>query len=410
MSNPFDFRFPSDWEFKPLEQCMSAIIDYRGKSPQKATHGIPLVTAKIVRNGRIDYESGRLEYISNADYDDWMRRGLPKPGDVVITTEAPLGEVAQLDERKVALAQRLITLRGKPELLDNRFLKYLMLSDFVQEQLQAHATGTTVLGIRQSELRKIILVLPPLPVQRRIAQILGRLDDKIEVNRRINRTLEAMARALYRHWFVDFGPFQDGEFVESELGLIPKGWEVGTLGDIAKNERKTVSPDEIDPTTPYVGLADMPKGSISLDTWGEAKDSTSSKFRMKRGQILFGKLRPYFKKVGVAPIDGVCSTDILVIEPKQPDYWGLVLTQLIQQEFIDYTEAVSSGTRMPRVSWKMMAAYPMVIPDPETAARFNAFVFPWIQTIIHNITENLRLAATRDYLLPRLLSGEVKVK
>ena len=193
----------SEWKTLPLEDCMAAIIDYCGKSPDKTTFGVPLVTAKIVKGGRIEKPE---EFIAEADFDEWMRRGMPKPGDIVMTTEAPLGEVAQLDGRKVALAQRVITLRGKPDVLDNTFLKFLLQSNPVQEELLSRGTGTTVVGIRQSELRKVSLTLPPLAEQKAIAAVLGALDDKIELNRRMNATLEAMARALFQSWFVDFDP------------------------------------------------------------------------------------------------------------------------------------------------------------------------------------------------------------
>jgi type I restriction enzyme S subunit len=196
-------ELPVGWEAKPLENCVSAIIDYRGKSPRKTSAGVPLITAKIVKDGRIEPPT---EFIADADYDAWMRRGLPESGDVLITTEAPLGEVAQLDDTKVALAQRLILLRGDPARLQNDYLKYALQSSFIQSQLKARSTGTTVLGIRQSELRKVILPLPPPGEQRRIADTLGALDDKIELNRRINNTLEAIARAIFKSWFVDFDP------------------------------------------------------------------------------------------------------------------------------------------------------------------------------------------------------------
>ena len=191
------------WISLPLEDCMEVIIDYRGKTPQKTSVGIPLITAKIVKGGSIDPPD---EFISINDYRAWMSRGIPKIGDIIITTEAPLGEVAQLKSEHVALAQRIITLRGKTNLLDNTFLKFLLLSQHVQNQLYSRASGTTVLGIKQSELRKILLCFPPLEEQRAIAHILGTLDDKIELNRRTNETLEAMAQALFKFWFVDFGP------------------------------------------------------------------------------------------------------------------------------------------------------------------------------------------------------------
>ena len=228
-----------EWKELPLEDCMAAIIDYRGRSPDKTTVGVPLVTAKIVKSGRIENPE---EFIAEADYVEWMRRGIPECGDVVMTTEAPLGEVAQLDGRKVALAQRIITLRGKPGLLDNTFLKFLLQSKPVQEELRSRGTGTTVVGIRQSELRKVKLTLPPLAEQKAIAAVLGALDDKIELNRRMNATLEAMARALFQSWFVDFDPARaklDGRkpdgldkptaalfpvaFRDSPLGPIPQG-------------------------------------------------------------------------------------------------------------------------------------------------------------------------------------------
>jgi type I restriction enzyme S subunit len=182
---------------------MAAIIDYRGKTPQKTSSGVPLITAKVVKNGRIEQPD---EFIAEDDYEAWMRRGMPEPGDVVVTTEAPLGEVAQLGTERVALAQRLIALRGIPRFLDNTFLKFLMQSGDVQHQLRARASGTTVLGIRQSELRKVILTLPPFPEQVAIAHVLGALDNKYELNLRMNEALEGVASALFKSWFVDFDP------------------------------------------------------------------------------------------------------------------------------------------------------------------------------------------------------------
>ncbi|MCM0588727.1 MAG: restriction endonuclease subunit S [Gloeotrichia echinulata CP02] len=186
-------NFPENWQILPLEECMAEIIDYRGKTPKKTTSGIPLITAKIVKNGRINQPE---EYIALEDYHSWMRRGFPESGDVVMTTEAPLGEIAQLDGRKVALAQRLITLRGKPGILDNTYLKFLMQSSFVQDQLHARATGTTVFGIRQSELREVLLAIPPFPEQKAIASVLRNLEDKIGANEKESLMLAAIRDSL----------------------------------------------------------------------------------------------------------------------------------------------------------------------------------------------------------------------
>jgi type I restriction enzyme S subunit len=197
---------------------MDAIIDYRGKTPRKTNEGIPLITAKIVKNGRIEDVT---EYIAEEDYDSWMTRGIPNAGDVVLTTEAPLGEVAQLDERKIALAQRIITLRGKKDVLDNDYLLYLLQSHDVQHQLDGRGTGSTVKGIKQSELKEVILTFPEFQVQRQIAQHLKNIDNKITLNHQINQTFERMAQALFKSWFVDFDPVVDNAldagFFEQDL-------------------------------------------------------------------------------------------------------------------------------------------------------------------------------------------------
>ena len=415
-----------EWTTLPLEDCMAAIIDYRGKSPEKTTFGVPLVTAKIVKGGRIEMPE---EFIAEADFDDWMRRGMPEPGDIVMTTEAPLGEVAQLDGRKVALAQRVITLRGKPDVLDNTFLKFLLQSNPVQVELRSRGTGTTVVGIRQSELRKISLTLPPLAEQKAIAAVLGALDDKIELNRRMNATLEAMARALFQSWFVDFDPVRvklDGRkpigldettaalfadsFQESSLGHTPKGWTAGKLGDIGTNSRRGVQPGDIAPNTPYIALEHMPRRCIALGNWDDSADVASGKSAFKKGEILFGKLRPYFHKVGVAPFDGVCSTDILVLAPKGPEWFGFLLGHASSDELIQFTDLASTGTKMPRTNWSDISSFKVALPPKPIAAAFTRNIQPMLDRIHANLHQSRTLATLRDTLLPKLLSGELSPK
>jgi len=458
----------SEWQTFPLEECMDAIIDYRGKTPKKTSAGVPLVTAKIVKNGSIQPVQ---EFIAEDDYVKWMRRGIPQAGDVLLTTEAPLGQVAQLDNCKVALAQRLITLRGKSGFLDNTFLKFLMQSDLIQNQLRARSTGTTVIGIKQKELRKIILLIPPFPEQQVIAHILGSLDDKIELNRKINKTLEAMARTIFKSWFIDFDPVIDNalragnpipdsmaeraemrrqildqnqpsssssqrakdrdcqggfdfsglseisideiyglfpdSFQDSELGAIPKGWEIGAIGNIGNQSRNGVEPEDIKSSEYYIALEHMPKRSISLWNWENSENITSRKFRFRKGNILFGKLRPYFHKVGIPAIDGVCSTDVAVIVPKEKQYYGLLLGHLSSDVFVAYTNAASTGTKMPRTNWKDMSHYPIAIPDHKISNLFTKYMEDIVQKLNSNIFESNTLASLRNTLLPKLISGEL---
>jgi type I restriction enzyme S subunit len=288
------------------------------------------------------------------------------------------------------------------------------------------------------------LIVPPLPEQRAIAGVLGALDDKIEVNRKTARVLEGIARAVFTSWFVDFDPVRrrahpdnaaasppgpaaarrapgpaplpadlaalfPTRLVDSPIGQVPEGWRVGTIGDIADAARDGVDPGEIDADTPYIGLEHMPRRRIALDQWEHAGKVSSGKSRFRRGQILFGKLRPYFHKVGVAPVDGVCSTDIIVAEPKKPCWMVLALGHLSSDALVKHADGSSTGTKMPRTNWRDLAAFEIAIPPEPIAARASALIEPIVQRMETGIHANRTLAALRDALLPKLISGELRI-
>ena len=167
------------------------IVDYRGKTPQKVEKGVFLVTAKNIRQGYIDYEKSQ-EYISEEDYDDVMHRGIPQIGDVLITTEAPCGYVAQVDREHIALAQRVIKYRPKSDSLDSSFLKYVLLGQEFQEKLLAAATGGTVKGIKGSKLHKLTIPLPPVELQKKIVSVLNKFDSLCtDISRGLPAEIEA---------------------------------------------------------------------------------------------------------------------------------------------------------------------------------------------------------------------------
>lgn len=170
---------PENWEMRELSKT-TKFIDYRGKTPKKTKEGIPLITAKNVRQGYVSVEP--KEYIAKEEYSDWMTRGVPNKGDVLFTTEAPLGYVAQIEtEDKIALAQRIITIQGID--YDNTFLKYLLSSQIVQRKILSLGTGGTVRGIKSSTLKKMLLPVPCVKEQKEISEILGSIDAKIHTNK-----------------------------------------------------------------------------------------------------------------------------------------------------------------------------------------------------------------------------------
>ncbi len=417
-----------EWSTRTLEDSMAAIIDYRGKTPQKTSWGIPLVTAKVVKRGRIETPD---EFIAPDDYGSWMRRGMPIAGDVVMTTEAPLGEIAQLGTERIALAQRLITLRGKPDILDNTFLKFLMMSADVQDQLLARATGTTVLGIKQSELRKITLTLPTLPEQRTIAHILGTLDDKIELNRRMNETLEAMARALFKSWFVDFDPvrakaegrdtglpkhiadlFPDS-FEDSELGEIPKGWSLTPLPEaIEVNPTRQLCKGSL---APYLDMSNMPTQGHSPDMVIER--AFGSGMRFINGDTLVARITPCLENGKTAYVDflkndqvGWGSTEYIVLRPKPPLPAEFAYCLARSEEFRDFAiQSMTGSSGRQRVPAESLSHFKMTTPSEKVAKLFGKLVQPIFAKTHAAHEESRSLASIRDTLLFKLISGELRI-
>lgn len=244
--------------------------------------------------------------------------------------------------------------------------------------------------------------------QNHIAYILSAYDDLINTNRRRLALLEEAARQLYQEWFVRLR-FPGHEHTPIVEGL-PEGWEETTLGDLCTDIRETVLPDQLELDTPYIGLEHMPRRSISLSEWGKASDVTSTKHRFRNGEILFGKIRPYFHKVGVAFIDGVASSDIIVIRPNMNDFFGLLLLLVSSDSFVASTsQSMREGSKMPRADWKLMKQYPLLLPPHDLLQAFNVIIQGITEQLKTLTFQNQKLRAARDLLLPRLMSGEITV-
>ncbi len=406
---------------RPLEEC-ATLIDYRGKTPKKTTSGIPLITAKVVKRGRIEPPD---EFIAVDDYEPWMRRGIPNAGDVVVTTEAPLGEVAQLGAERVALAQRLIALRGKPGVLDNTYLKFLMQSAEVQDQLRARATGTTVLGIKQSELRKVLLTLPSINEQRVIAHILGTLDDKIELNRRMNETLEGIARALFMSWFVDFDPVRakadcrlselpkaivdlfPSRLMRSEFGDLPEDWEPGTLADLALLNPETWSKNTRPDSIRYVDLSNTKWGRIDAVSEYDLQDAPSRAQRVLRPKdTIVGTVRPGNGSYAFIADEGLTgSTGFAVLRPKHASAAEFVYFAATAVENIERLAHMADGGAYPAVRPETVLATRIVRPCRRVLDQFSAVAGPLLSRVATNEREARTLDALRDTLLPTLISG-----
>ncbi len=413
-------RMPGDWR----EVTIGEIADVVGgstpstKAPDNFDEHIPWLTPKDLSGPHNRYVERGERNLSRKGLKSCSAKLLPT-GSVLLSTRAPIGYVA-LAKNPIATNQGFRSLVCKEE-ASAEYIYYWLIQN--TEELKRHASGSTFQELSGTSLKNLHLRLPSLPEQRAITHVLGTLDDKIELNRRMNETLEAMARAIFKNWFVDFGPVRAkmksrGPYLPPEIwGLFPDaldddkpvGWNRGILADVAESPRRGIRPADVSEDTPYIGLEHMPRRSIALSEWEGAGKVKSNKTQFHRGEILFGKLRPYFHKVGIAPLDGICSTDIVVAVPRAQEWGAFTLACLSSDEFVDYTDRTSTGTKMPRTSWKTMAQYKLCLPPRRIVWAFQSIVRPLFDRLGANICEASALTQTRDLLLPKLMSGDIRL-
>lgn len=277
--------------------------------------------------------------------------------------------------------------KGNDEIFVYYFLKNINFAQF--------NAGSAVPTLNRNHIHPLAVRIPPRLEQKAITAVLASLDDKIDLLHRQNKTLEALAQTLFHHWFID-GAGDD--------------WEDGCLGDISENIRDGIKHDQVPNGTIYIGLEHIDKKSIALNRHGLSDDVNSNKYKFVEEDVLFGKLRPYFHKVCFTPFSGICSTDILVLRPKKPDYFCFSLFAFYQKDVIDYANLGSGGTRMPRTNWNTLKEYPIAFPPEKLINQFNDMIYPSIKKIRTNLSQIRTLEKLRDTLLPKLMSGAVRVR
>jgi type I restriction enzyme S subunit len=352
-------------------------------------------------------------------------------GDLVITREAPMGEVCMIPPGlRCCLGQRMVLLRPNRERAEPRYLLYALQSKAVQHEIGVNeGTGSTVSNLRIPLLESLPIPTRPLPEQRSIAHILGTLDDKIELNRRINETLESIARALFTSWFVDFDPvrakaegrdpglpqhladlFPD-RLIDSGLGDIPEGWEAGTLAEMSTLNPEAWSRQAYPAKINYLDLSNTKWGRIEAVMEYEAADAPSRAQRVLRpGDTIVGTVRPGNGSYALISEDGLTgTTGFAVLRPRTAQSQEFVFLAATGAENIDALAHLADGGAYPAVRPELVAATPVVRPSDQVLGRFSAAAGPLLAKVacIHNASRTV--AALRDTLLPRLIAGELRV-
>ena len=374
-------------------QEVCSFIDYRGKTPPKTVEGIPLITAKIIKNGTI---LPPQEFIAEDYYDEWMRRGIPKKGSIVFTTEAPLGEVAEIKTNdRIAFAQRVIILEPNPDLLNANYLLYALQDQVLRDRIKARATGTTVIGIKAAELKKVVIDLPPLSVQQNIAEVLSPMDNKIELNQRINDNLQQQAFAFF-----------DGLMLKNQD-------EKCTVSDIAMlNPKRLLAKNK---PARYIDMTQLSTSGAFPAGW-EIKTFNGG-MRFTNGDTVLARITPCLENGKAAFIDfldegevAFGSTEYIVFSPRNgtpPEFLYCLARYPI---FVDYAVKNMNGSSgRQRVSADTIGQYHLPKLSKDDYIQFRETVSPLFLKMRYNSLENLRLAALRDTLLHKLMSGEIDV-
>ena len=408
---------------KTIEEVTETLIDYRGKTPPKTNQGVRLVTAKVIKEGFVQDE--RREYISPDFYDTWMRRGLPHKWDILITTEAPLGEVAQLrTNEKVALAQRVILLRGDPKVIDQSFYFHALKSPLVQNQLRQRSSGTTVYGIKQSELRQVAVPYYPLAIQRKIAWILSAYDDLFDNNIRRVRILEDMARTIFTVWFVKLRfPGYDGvPSLNSKNGNIPEGWELTTLdsvlAELESGSRPAGGVGEIDEGVPSIGAENI-LGLGQYDYGTEKFVSRDFYESMRRGHVKSGDVLLYKDgaKIGRKslfrdgfPHETCCVNEhVFILRSNDHCAQSYLYFWFDQPKITQDIRNLNANAAQPGINQQSVRSLPILLPPIDLVTAFDQTIEPVLALLFDLAKKNRLLQQARDALLTRLVSGELAV-
>lgn len=411
----------------PFIDALSTIVDNRGKTAPTSDSGIPLIATNCISNDSLYPVFKDVRYVDDETYKTWFR-GHPEPDDILFVNKGSPGRVCLVPNPvDFVIAQDMVSLRVNPEITTPDFLLALLRSEEVQRQIGNMHVGTLIPHFKKGDFQNLFLKFPDLSTQKVIGSVYRSFSDKIELNRRMNRTLEQMARALFKSWFVDFDPVRakmrgeqpegmdaataalfPSELVEVDGREVPKGWEIKGLDEIA-DFLNGLALQKFPPTgendLPVIKIAQLRKGNTEGS--GFAARTVGEKYIVKDGDILFswsGSLEVVRWSGG----EGALNQHLFKVTSSEYPNWFIfwwLLEHLPEFQAI----AANKATTMGHIQRKHLNDAKAVLPPKDLLLRLGESIYPLFESMFQNDQESARLAQLRDALLPRLLSGEVDV-
>jgi type I restriction enzyme, S subunit len=417
------------FETVAFSQLLREIVDNRGRTCPTADRGILLIATNCIRNELLYPTYEKARFVSQDTYSTWFR-GHPKPGDILFVNKATPGRVCLVpDPVDFCIAQDMVAVRADRTKVYPKYLLAALRSSIVQEQVAQMHVGSLIPHFKKGDFDKLRIPVPSSEEQQFIGDIYFDLSAKIDLNRRMNETLEGMARALFKSWFVDFDPvrakadnrdpglpkhvadlFPD-RFLETELGEIPEGWGLGTLADMSALNPEVWSAETRPPQISYVDLSNTKWGRIEDVVVYQQPDAPSRAQRaLRRGDTIVGTVRPGNGSYAFIAQDGLTgSTGFAVLRPKRREYEEFVYLAATARDNIQTLSHLSDGGAYPAVRPELVAATPVAQPPNPVLEAFACVARPLLAKTEAGERESRALASLRDALLPKLISGEIRV-
>lgn len=391
----------SEWTELPLGKIIDLVIDYRGKTPKKlggdwSNTGYRALSARNIKTGRI-VQTDTIRYVDESLYQKWMKDEVRR-GDILITSEAPFGQIFYWDsDEKIVLSQRLFCIRVNPK-YDARFIYYYMTTSAFQGELAGRSTGTTVIGLRQPELMKCIIHIPSGENQHRIASILASIDAKISSNQKINDNLYEMVNAYYTSLFKDvecemttIGNYAERIYSGGTPTTSNAAYWDGAFGWFSSGETRNRFVISTEKTITQAGI-----------------DNSSTKLAAKHDIVMASAGQGFTRgQTSMLLIDTYVNQSVIVIHAERKVlpylFWNLA------NRYEELRAISDSSSIRGSLTTKMIAAFEIPLANEESLQAFSDFSWSVIPKIENNLLENERLAALRDNLLPKLMSGEIDV-
>ena len=406
---------PKGWRLSTIDEEKERLTDYvaNGSFASLASNVHYKDTedyAVLIR--LVDFNNdfkGPFVYIDEHAY-NFLSKSSLSGGEIIISNVgANVGTIFKCPNLpyKMSLAPNAITIKLKG---DNDFYYYWFKSKIGQANIQALVTGSAQPKFNKTNFRSMYIPVPPLATQRRIASILSSLDRKIELNNKINADLEEMAQAIFKNWFVDFEPFKDGKFVDSELGMIPEGWKVGTLTEIASYMNglamQKYPPENIEDSLPVLKIKELGQGFCGTDS-DRCSCNIKDECKIHNGDVIFSWSGTLLVDVWCGGDCGLNQHLFKVTSNDYPKWFYYYWTKYHLQEFIHI--AKDKAVTMGHIKRGHLEEALVAIPDNDSMEKAHELFEPILSKMISLRLENSRLSLFRNTLLPRLMSGELEV-